>query len=454
MYEAEENSFLNTKDGLRKGYVPASVVCEAEHEESGESEEYRGSHSDKLECKSLCDPDNDLMFWYSLTPKQLQFVDGSEIVYKAPQEQNFLLNSWMDVSIEEIEVLDEYKNDYKICLCNYFGFNVQTSSKININTGSGMCSMDKYSLLFLHSYCRSKEYEKNLDIDAGNTKKLTNWSTKIPSTLLPCPLYWFYSQDPSNAVPIHKITGINVFEHSYDFDREVGNHLRMKQKIEGIWTDVSLNTDVLNIKQKKKIKIPLMYGEFTRTTPLEKMQTDQNTNEYSIDNMMSYNGTDVFTYGARYSIPIITSGRVLKVIFVAAENLDAAKLNNHFNFTDNDSDMYKGESPIENIGIEYTGCSNAQKIPLSSFKHCGSASTSKHFNSSPRLPGIWAQSFVHDGSGIGRKGGIIPDDPRIAAHLVFTTRKARPGEKKTNFRVIMRLKISMDIEFGNGMVIV
>lgn len=445
LYNLEKVSIFTDEKNKSLGFPDeVSIVCDqtvkSEFNNTTDEETEEETH-----CFSLFTQDKTPRFWCSNTKIKYSMTSGDPTKYILPSGCHYLSRSFLEFSLGGISVKEKYKDIYRIAFPHYCCFAIANSGDLTI--GSSICSADSIDMILDHSYCREQVYEKERDKDAGNDRELTSWTSNIEKRMLIVNIGWFYSHDINNSLPVYKISNLT---HEYSFMDNLEKLLRMQKYEDGEWKNIHPNLDMLNgIPSGNILKTPSMYGDFSYNTSMELSSID---NKDCIISAYIRCDQPEYTYGDKIVVSLDTSGYICIAIFVAAVNIEAESYNNYFNFTDNVNDCYKGKSPIKDIGILYNGDGKKAKVPLCDFSHSRSSNTSGKFNSKPRIPGIWASSFTHNGSGIGRSQGIIPED--VKASLRITMRDIKPGEEKKMYRIVVRMKVQKTMEFTeNGHII-
>lgn len=383
-------------------------------------------------------PEEHKLFWQSLNNRSFVVHGGEPVRFSPPEEMHMLYNSYLQATFPRLS-LKSGQDVYRISWSKYCCFNLINKAEIKPKNGTTICSLDKYGLEFMHMFMRVDSHTKQLEYDTGTDKTMNRWATTLPEQKRCCPLYWFYSIDPSNAFPLYKL-GEKPIEHCFSFNKQIANHLRMQKFVDGRWEWMKPDLSLLEgLPTDNKLADPVLYGQFTTNTPCEKTHVYNDINVSYIDDMLCLDSTNPKSFGETFEVTLKTNGKLCRALFGAVENTTSSTWNNNFNFTDNPDDSELGESPIEYILIYYNDASTP-KIGPYDMSHFKSAVIVKHVKSSETNNGHFAIPFDFETWKVGSGSGIVPD--KLEAKLVCKLRDKRPTDNDCKFNLILRLRVS------------
>jgi len=442
-YQTEKDYSFETSIG-KKCYPPEMVpACENDEIPIMVSEltleELLSILQDREQVRSCFAPEISKVFWQSLSYKSFGMTGGNPIKFTPPEKMDFIYSSCYQAILPELKIKEKYKEQYRMCWQRYVCFNLLEKAEIRSTGDTPICSLDRYGQEFCHAYMRDQAHTEALESDAGRDRILNTWTTFLPEQKRCCPLYWFYSKNPSNAFPLYKLKNKSL-EHCFTFSKNIVNHLCMQTFVNGRWEWIKPDLNVIEkLPTDNSLVDPILFGEFTVNTPHEKVVVFDVDDHYYIDDIICTKAHNSATFGESFEVNLTTNGKLCRTIFGAVENITASAYNNRFNYTDNPEDADLGESPIKSIHVYYGDESNV-KIGPCDMSHFRSSLISKHYKSSETNKGHFAIALDYESWKVGSGSGVMPD--KMEAKLVCTLREKRPGDKDCRFNLHLRSRVS------------
>lgn len=192
-------------------------------------------------------------------------------------------------------------------------------------------------------------------------KVLGEWRTKIPAYRCECPLPFYNSDHISKAIPLFLKNSLSRFVFKFTFERNISKLMRMRvrKSEDAEWKDIPFNWEYLDMEKGQKIDFPRLWGRYSCIGETEKEQRRKFSHTYYTTDMIVVESDSVVRFGTPCTLPLQSIYPVERIV-VVAQNMDAAKLNNHSNYTTNTHNTKEGWNPVETIGIKY---GNSDRIP-------------------------------------------------------------------------------------------
>lgn len=427
VYLAEIKAFSEAKIAE---YYPPVILPEKTPSSSADEQDERVS-GDPIDVRCTHRREIRPTFWESLSLKTFLMNSGTPNKYTIPGRYHSLYGSHLDILVNGVEVLPEYRDTIRIRWPRYMGFEVAGPSSIPGSDGISIYTMTPQSMEASHAFHRVTEFTAALEANAGRSDDMNKWtSRKLPAKTLSCPLYFPYS-NKGNSIPLHKWAGFNV-THNFVPSLEIKNHLRM-QKFDGEkW--VSIHPDLSKVKVDSnvtKFEIPELQGLFSYKTD-HQLSYDK-LDESVVGDCTTIIESDIKSYGGSWSVKIPTDGNCCKLLVASVENLTSNVYGDYFNFTDNVHNPEKGESPISEVSASYGG--NKMKLLTTKMSTFGALAQS-HVSSWETNKGHILIPFDIESSNL----NILSSGTNLTTEdfkLTVKLRGIRPGEETCQYRLIV-----------------
>lgn len=429
VYRAEIKAFSEAK--ISEYYPAATLPEKSTTANSNLDEQDEWTSGDPIDVRCTHRQEIRPTFWESLSLKKLLMNSGTPNKYTMPGKYHSLYGSHLDMVINGVEVLPEYRDTIRIRWPRYMGFEVAGSSSIPGSNGISIYTMTPQAMEASHAFHRANDFTATLEVNAGRSTDMNKWtSRKLPSKTLSCPLYFPYSNKGS-CIPLHKWSGFDVV-HNFVPSLEIKNHLRMQQFDGEKW--VSILPDLSKVRIDSNVtdfKIPELQGLFSYKTDHE-LSYDK-LDESVVGDCTTIIESDIKSYGGSWSIKIPTDGNCCKLLVGSVENMTSRTYGDYFNFTDNVHDPEKGESPISEVSATYGG--NKVKLFTANMSTFGAIAQS-HVSSWETNKGHILIPFDIESS----KLNILSSGTNLTSEdfkLAVKLRDIRPGEETCQYRLVV-----------------
>jgi hypothetical protein len=186
--------------------------------------------------------------------------------------------------------------------------------------------------------------------DIGNLPHLINFSHDLPKTRLCLHCPWSFSKKISKCIPLCLST-TTVVSMKFTLQQDPMKLIRIREEINGKGHLRALDcNDSIKINE---LPLPEFYGKYALITPKEiKWQKEISNREVFYDTFLEYDAKE-FVKRDESSEVVLSSNSPVRALFPVVQNIDAAKINNHSNYTTNPFDSCIGSSPISRYTLYY-----------------------------------------------------------------------------------------------------
>jgi len=282
--------------------------------------------------------------------------------YMPNEAFDYLKAQYADLMTPFLKVKSKWKNNVQVSWCRNLFHNIIKSGSLYQDTDI----IQSINVLFL-------DYKKQPNVRLGegmrdllenmirNDEVLGQWRTDIPSYRIKCPLPFYNAEHISKAIPLFLKNSLSRFVFKFTFERNISKLVRMRVRktVDDEWNDIPFNWDYLDIEKGQKLDFPRLWGRYSCIGDDEKEQRKKFPHTYYTSDMIIVPSDSTVRFGTPCTLPLQSIYPIEKIV-VVAQNIDAAKLNNHSNYTTNTSDVKKGWNPIETISVKY---GNSDRIP-------------------------------------------------------------------------------------------
>lgn len=195
------------------------------------------------------------MTWSAYSTIQMPCLQQGDInIYTCPENFHNLLYTYRVHKLPLIKVRVEYSENIRICWPHNIGNNICKRAVVKFGGKEGprldTKSLDIYTQFF----------SENSDMSSiGNIPELENWGTILPRHIIRCFDPWYYTKDPSLALPLYLQIPIT---HEYKFFQKISDLLRIQEKVgENEWRDIPYNNKYFDI-ESEKFDTPEIWGRF------------------------------------------------------------------------------------------------------------------------------------------------------------------------------------------------
>jgi len=335
--------------------------------------------------------------WYCSSIQELKVADeGEAVIYKVNPSFHLLCYSYLKFTLPPIKVKSEYRDKFRIAWCHNIGTNIikfASFKEDDLNYQSfDNIWLDDYFQYYMQAGAGKRKSHK---IGVGSIPILEEWTTQLPVYYINVDQPWSYSEDTANAFPIFFNHSQMRAEHKYSFRRKITDLLRM-QKFDNITNNwISVNPcnylKYLSLGRIVSIAKPIMWGRyaFLNDIELNTFRCGKKT-EFYIKDVVIADSENPYEYNTTATV-ILESKYPCLAMFWKAENMDARRLNNYSNYTNNIDEMNEGWDPISKNTLKY---GETCKFKDMDSDHFNIAESRKHFPSAPSEAGYHAYSFA------------------------------------------------------------
>jgi hypothetical protein len=374
-------------------------------------------------------------------------TEGTEIdiiTYTTSTRCSFLVASTMEYQFPEIELKEEYKDQYRFKLIDDVGY----KSPINATFGSTdtpVQSLDPHSQIMLHEKMTDAGHKKSLERKMGLKTVCKKWTTHMPTTVLYYRQQWYYSFWPCKAFPMYLLSQPGDIRHVYnmilDLQRLINVKKLNKETLE--WELVKTVDTSIFSKFPKKIPPPILYGRFSHMSP-EEYQERLNIkldNFYILD-MIRCDAENERKPGQEVTASLRTFGGVVQALFWAADNVTYKSSNITCNYTIDELPNKYSQSGIKYNTLNTESGPKFTKIPTALLEGELAVGT---FTNSGNKNGILAWQYVEKLTQQ-NNGGSCPQ--HMATSITCTINSS--VSKQSRFFLIFRALVSKKMTIKDG----
>jgi hypothetical protein len=349
--------------------------------------------------------------WFTTLPVLLEHSgnanDGQIITYTVNPTFHHLMYTSMRIKWPAIRVKEKKRQEIQICWPHNLGTAPVMEANFKHNDLT-LQSMDKIWFDIFPQFFMMPGFRENHNIGIGNLPCLERWTDEdwdgqtgeqptgeLPGFWTNVDQPWYYSMTTGLAFPIWRCEKTQAkITHTYTFRLKVGELLRMRKKVKGVWKEIPVNFNYLEgVHSQSRIPIPELWGRYCYNSKAElEYHSCKNQNPvlyiHNVENGIHQNPN---TFGETAVIPLHSNTPALAMFWVA-ENLKASGNRNFSNYTSCTDNLYKGWNPCSKVTMMYG--SNVRFKDMDS-DHFSIAEARKHFISPPSEPGYNGYSFAN-----------------------------------------------------------
>lgn len=288
-------------------------------------------------------------------------ADTSQSVYKADNEFDFLISTFLIFETPRVRVRKEFTDSIRIRWCYNLPHNAIRSARLYINGQATPTVLNRHiydikSALYMKPGAGMREL---YDYKVGNTPDLQNWCIELPARKLTPPQPWYYAEHRENAIPLFLLPQNYKIEHVYNFNKPFDILMMSYKGKDNKWRLIKPNAKVLEfITPDTKFKTPVMMGRYS------KLPDPKNDNDYTekkwhigpecpphsylVTNYEIFNSKNPCPAGEKVEIDIMLSTPA-RAMYILAENKVAKTKHNFSNYTTDPENVNHGLNPIESL---------------------------------------------------------------------------------------------------------
>lgn len=292
--------------------------------------------------------------WHAPFPKKID-GEGSDtkVKYQLDNGKFDLLESiTLNQKWPAIGVKQEYEGKIEICWPHNLGTNVLTNAVIKYGTDELPHLDSKYCDVYFQMFL-SPEERAHHNWGIGNKPTLENWSSFLPEDETTVELPWYFSRDPSVALPLFycdKLSATMII----DYKRDVLNLLRMRRIYEdGTYEIIPADKQYILLPSDNDSTLPKpeILGYYIKLEPEEveayKCWTrEEKYGDFYIEDIIFSHSQNPQKFGENIKVEVECDADC-NGIFWFAENKTATDFGNLSNYTTDSQNLYDGYLPIE-----------------------------------------------------------------------------------------------------------
>lgn len=327
-----------------------------------------------------------------------------DVNYIVNNNFHYLLKTRMCFTLPSVTVKPEFANKVRVAWCHNVGVNIIVNASFYENDNR-YSSIDPVwiddDLAWFQKPGSGKR--KGVNIGIGKVPILEEWTTLenpyLPSYEIDWVQPWFYSEHTFTAFPIFYLGKNCRAEHRYTF-RNLKDLLRVQKLKDGEWVDLvnRREIDMLVEFSSSTYVIPDLWAEYSYLTKAELIWSKKECHgleeghSYYIKDIESFDSPNPASINSTTENKLSCNNPALAV-FWKAENAKSTFNHNFSNYTNNETDVYKGWDPIKYSTIQ---TESKNKIIDRVSSHHVNIGVMDSFQSAPAEAGYHALSFTHD----------------------------------------------------------
>lgn len=259
----------------------------------------------------------------------------------------------MIVDLPEIELRDEYKEEYRIAWRPNIAHEMITDAKM-LTDKDVKQTFTSLSLVAHRNYLLDTGLDRDVYLKSiGNVKHLTDWNTYLPPDDLNWIQSWMFCEE-GKTLPLYMCRQTEI-HFEYTFNLNISNLLLMQKLVSGKWVNITFNKKFIKkVPNEYKVSNPKIKATYLKITDEEKDRRSRETGGDCIryHDYISIGGNDKNEIIPKYIDKLqMKSILPLKSLFIIPVNRNV----NVRTFT------YKGHSIIESFTMTYQ--KDKEKIP-------------------------------------------------------------------------------------------
>jgi hypothetical protein len=322
-----------------------------------------------------------------------------------------------------IRVKEEYEGKIEICYPHNLGTNIIVDAVLKYGTDELPHLDSKYCDAYFHRFLKPEErLSHNWGI--GNKPTLENWTSFLPADETNVKLPWFFSRDPSVALPLYycdKLPATMVFT----FKRNLSDLLRMRRVLDdGTFENMKIDKKYLMLPKDDATTLPKpeLYGIYIKLDPEEvnsyKCSTrDEKYGDFYFQDIICCSSQNSQKFGSKIEKDLSGDG-ICNGIFWMAENTTSTEHGNISNYTTDANNLYDGYNPIEWTTLTAGGTAIFKELSTNLL----SQSLSDVFPGRPSEEGILGWSFCENPTSLDPTVGVNMKDVKFTITCMIRDR--------------------------------
>lgn len=296
--------------------------------------------------------------------KPMITTQADQIGFSANTEFDRLRKVRIEMNWPAVWIKPEMRDKLRICLTHNALHHVIKSAKCIVGKETpqtlSTITLDTHLNCMFKSN-RSKAEQASANI--GNVPMLTQWSNDcLPKfkAMMYLP-FWFYKHEVA-SLPLYYGSSTNsntatpmVVEFHLVLNNLYSQLIRMQMFHNGEWKNVPFDHKFLMGFTSAKAKLPplKMIGYYSKLSPEEVLFRQETPYQWYIEDWITWTSEDTYPMGISCPPISISSDTPTKAIWWLAQNMEAAKFNNHCNYTTDNENVSVGWHPISYAKLLY-----------------------------------------------------------------------------------------------------
>jgi hypothetical protein len=274
----------------------------------------------------------------------------TSVTYTNTVYHDFTISSSIGLIIPDLELKDEYKDDYVFKLEEYIGYSIVSEAVFSSSSRRVDC-LDPNGQIFLFNKVVKPGISKKLMMGMGIKTVCAEWTTSISRCVLFYPQMYGYSFWECKMWPVYKQANLSDVAYSYNYTLSIEKHLQMQKLNRNTLMYEYIEVNMAYFKDPKaEFEIPKLYNrmcDMSDTELVKRKHIDLNT--FYLHTLINCDLPNEITLGTselKLEVPIKSCKGVTQAILWALENISGDKYNITHNYT---FDLV--ETPASKTGI-------------------------------------------------------------------------------------------------------
>jgi hypothetical protein len=378
-------------------------------------------------------------------------ISQEEVNYSVSCLPHLLRYTYLRISIPEIRIKENLKENYRIAWTHNLGNNIVV--RASFQEGETVFqTYDSYWLdIFPQFFMKNNDFQNHLK-SIGSIPELENFSSRLPRKVLSVFQPWYYSYDSALAFPIFYKGKETRAEHNYFFRRKLVDLLRVSVLRDKTW--VNLNKDEIaevlhsiiemdeedySVNKDGMIQIPELWGRYYYLSDAEikYLMECQKERVYYIRDLISFESDNLLQDGSSFVLDLKNNYPCLAIFWVA-ENNNAKLLNSYSNYSN--SIEGNGTDPINSISFYHGNLAKLENLSIDHF-YIGDARIT--FPSCPKEQGYYAFAIASNVNSYHAESGLVFS--KLNSKIKFEFNKNK-GSGRTNYNLKVKLLVLKKIK--------
>jgi len=326
-------------------------------------------------------------------------VKNLKFTFKPSFEYDLLTSIVAHFKTPSLAIKEEYAENYRFRFANHLARRISPAAVFG-DAATTVYNKRKFSSIALEQvFIPEERCNKN----TSNTKERENtvkWDTEKERCKIVSQELWPFSLEPGKALELFRFEDKCMF--TYEFDLKVKHHIHIQELVEDEdeegtyrWTDCKVDTELCEKIFKnfhKKFEVFRLFASLCNITMEEKKKRLQKTHLWIYDTI-EFKNKNPISPSDIVELAISNQGLTTLVMY-GAENVSGNDMNYIDSFTNDYKNPQRGNIPLEHASLKHCPGVDSYIFQDLSPELLSSELFTRNLNAIPRLPGIFAYSFV------------------------------------------------------------